>query len=120
MGLARAHWSPNYDMSGRRRKKKQPKGEVYGKLKTPKFEPMPTAKQPSYADLRLAESKQYRSAEDVIKADSTARKEPQKYTGEMKLLGVATLHKSNMVPVFEESGGSEKQYAKDIANMRRN
>jgi hypothetical protein len=41
------------------------------------------------------------------------KKEPMVYSGERKLLGIATLHKSNMVPVFDE------QDAKDIARMRR-
>ena len=35
------------------------------------------------------------------------------YSGERKLLGIGTLHKSNMVPVFEQSD------AEDIARMRR-
>jgi hypothetical protein len=35
------------------------------------------------------------------------------YSGEMQLLGIATMHKSNMVPVFK------KQDAEDIARMRR-
>ena len=39
--------------------------------------------------------------------------EPQQYSGERKLLGIATMHKSNMVPVFDE------QSARDIAKMRR-
>ena len=41
------------------------------------------------------------------------KQEPQQYSGERKLLGIATMHKSNMVPVFDE------QSAKDIAKMRR-
>jgi hypothetical protein len=43
-----------------------------------------------------------------------SKQQPQTYSGEQKLLGIATLHKSNMVPVFA------KQDAVDIANMRRN
>ena len=43
----------------------------------------------------------------------TGRHKPQQYSGERKLLGVATMHKSNLVPVFNE------QDAKDIAKMRR-
>lgn len=39
--------------------------------------------------------------------------QPQEYSGERKLIGIATMHKSNMVPVFDE------QDAKDIAKMRR-
>ena len=42
-------------------------------------------------------------------------REQVKYTGERKLLGVATMHKSNMVPVF----AYRKEDAKEIAAMRR-
>jgi hypothetical protein len=42
-----------------------------------------------------------------------AKPEEKVYSGEMKLLGIATMHKSNMVPVFK------KQDAEDIARMRR-
>ena len=48
--------------------------------------------------------------------DITPKREPMQYTGERKLLGIATMHKSNMVPIFEEY----KQHAIDIARMRRN
>lgn len=41
------------------------------------------------------------------------RQEPQVYSGERKLLGVAAMHKSNLVPVFSEDD------AKDLATMRR-
>ena len=41
-----------------------------------------------------------------------ARKPEQTYTGD-KLLGIATMHKSNSVPVFR------KEDAEDIARMRR-
>ena len=44
------------------------------------------------------------------------QKERNVYSGERTLLGVATMHKSNMVPVFAD----KKQDAKDIAAMRRN
>ena len=40
------------------------------------------------------------------------------YTGERKLLGIAAMHKSNLVPVFEEDNGG-RQYAEDLAHMRR-
>jgi hypothetical protein len=42
-----------------------------------------------------------------------AKPEEKVYSGERKLLGIATMHKSNIVPVFE------KQDAVDIARMRR-
>mgnify|MGYP000559918468 CR=1 FL=1 len=50
---------------------------------------------------------------DVIPGGSTAPAERQIYSGERRLLGVATMHKSNMVPVFDSED------AKDIAKMRR-
>lgn len=43
---------------------------------------------------------------------TAAKKETMHYTGD-KLLGIATMHKSNMVPVFS------KQEAEDISKMRR-
>ena len=42
-------------------------------------------------------------------------KESMVYSGERQLLGIATMHKSNMVPVFAD----KKDDAKDIASMRR-
>jgi len=44
---------------------------------------------------------------------STPRINPKFYEGERKLLGIAVMHKSNLVPVFDE------QSAKDISRMRR-
>jgi len=43
-------------------------------------------------------------------------KERMVYSGERTLLGVATMHKSNMVPIFAD----KKDDAVDIAQMRRN
>ena len=42
-------------------------------------------------------------------------KESMVYSGERQLLGIATMHKSNMVPIFAD----KKEDAKDIARMRR-
>ena len=42
----------------------------------------------------------------------TPKKEPQRYTGTL-IKGIATMHKSNAIPVIDE------QHAKDIARMRR-
>ena len=42
-------------------------------------------------------------------------KEANTYSGERQLLGIATMHKSNMVPIFAD----KKEDAKDIASMRR-
>ena len=51
---------------------------------------------------------------DVIPGGSTAPAERQVYSGERRLLGVAIMHKSNLVPVFDSED------AKEIARMRRN
>lgn len=50
---------------------------------------------------------------------NATKKEPIWYTGERKLLGIFTMHKSNMVPVFEDDEGNGKKAAIDIAKMRR-
>ena len=42
-----------------------------------------------------------------------AKREPNVYSGERKLLGIATMHKSNLVPVWGEKEAIE------IAKMRR-
>ena len=42
-------------------------------------------------------------------------KEAKQYTGERKLMGIATMHKSNMVPVFAD----QPEVAEEIAKMRR-
>lgn len=44
---------------------------------------------------------------------STALPAPKVYTG-TKLIGIATMHKSNMIPIFNEEA------AVDVAQMRRN
>ena len=44
---------------------------------------------------------------------AATKKEAMVYSGERKLLGIATMHKSNQVPVFDD------QDAKDIAKLRR-
>lgn len=55
-------------------------------------------------------SHQYPSMSTV--GGNATRTEPQRYTGD-SMLGIATLHKSNAVPVFQQDD------AKDISAMRR-
>ncbi len=50
---------------------------------------------------------------DVIPGGCTGRAERQVYSGERTLLGIATTHKSNMIPVFS------KEDAVSISKMRR-
>lgn len=49
------------------------------------------------------------------------KKEPMQYTGERRLVGIATMHKSNMVPIFaDDDDKTGKKQATEIATMRRN
>lgn len=54
----------------------------------------------------------YPSSMGMGTANSTAKKEPQKYTGTL-IKGIATMHKSNAVPVIDQ------KQAQEIAQMRR-
>lgn len=97
-----------YDMTGRKRRKAKPKGEVYKKFKPKKTRSyIPPA--PSY---RRDADVEYKSAD--IDSCNTAKANTNVYTGEQKLLGISTLHKSCLQPVFD------KQTAIDNAQMRRN
>ena len=64
----------------------------------------------------VRDTTQYRSLQtsDQIPGACTRRESPV-YSGERQLLGVATLHKSNMVPIFAD----KKEEAMEIARMRR-
>jgi hypothetical protein len=62
----------------------------------------------------------YQSTKETIPlsnkiAGHGAAKESMTYSGERQLLGIATMHKSNMVPIFAD----KKEDALDIARMRR-
>ena len=49
------------------------------------------------------------------------KKEPMQYTGKRRLIGIATMHKSNMVPIFaDDDDTTGKKQATEIATMRRN
>jgi len=68
----------------------------------------------SYAEQRSQEFRErYPSAPmNPVDNGSCRKVEPMKYTGTL-IKGIATMHKSNAVPVIDE------QHAKDIARMRR-
>ena len=114
--------SLRYSMNGKKRKN-------HCANPTRKKPPIVTKQRnPSQSELdRIQASKEHREKypslmEQQIKngtfgkqSNSMGRKEPKIYTGERKLVGIATMHKSNAVPIFE----SDKDHAKDIARMRR-
>jgi hypothetical protein len=102
------HNSFRYDQFGRKRKPRKPKGEVCVKYVPPKFQEWKP--QPSIAQERAAETKRYASC---VASPTEARgdsKESPRYTGDY-VIGIATLHKSNAVPV------TNKKYATEISEM---
>lgn len=60
-------------------------------------------------------SKVYPSHDSSI--GNCLRKEPPVYSGERKLVGIAIMHKSNLVPIFEDEDGNATTEATEIANM---
>jgi len=51
--------------------------------------------------------------ETKVEPHACIKKEPHVYDGERRLIGIGILHKSNLVPIFDE------EHAKDLAKMRR-
>lgn len=102
------HSYARYDPSGRKRKTKKPKGEVYAKFTPPPFqEYKPKA---TYASKRAAEVKCFESCTTSPREARGDRVEPKRYTGDY-VIGIATLHKSNAVPV------TNQKYATEISEM---
>jgi hypothetical protein len=81
---------------------------VFGNGKYQKQEFKPLVSQPRY----IRTTPNYPSLMTMGGPDSCAKKEPQKYTGTL-VKGIATMHKSNAVPVIDE------EQMKEISRMRR-
>lgn len=79
--------------------------------KTKKYEKKFQPYVPKKAYVR--EQKHYASAESKASVDSCAKPERKEYSGDY-LVGIATMHKSNMVPVGKEDN------PKNYSTMRRN
>ena len=70
--------------------------------------------QPGSASALGAEGRKFESCRsDQFYNSSSAKKDEKVYSGERTLLGIATMHKSNMVPVFSTED------AEALAKMRR-
>ena len=88
---------------GRNKVKTVPTHQTFRELERPKI-----------SSYRRDEGQYYPSADSVQQsADATAKPDAKEYTGDL-IAGIATLHKSNAVPVMKGT-----QEAKDIARMRR-
>jgi len=108
MGMERIHSSLKYDFSGRKRKPKKVTGEVYGKYQPPPFTEYKPA--PSIAQERASETNRYPSFNPAPRKTGGDKRESPRYTGDY-VIGIATLHKSNAVPV------TNKKYATEISEM---
>ena len=81
---------------------------VFGKLK-PKKKPTGEYK----GEPMISNRPVLNRTETKIEPHVCAKKEPKVYDGERKLIGIGILHKSNLVPIFDE------EHAKDLSKMRR-
>lgn len=110
MGFINLSSSLRYGPHGKKRKTK-----AFTKRKRTKYNELISEQQAIYNKVVREVAEKYPSLVSESTGNCTPRKEPMQYTGERKLLGIAAMHKSNLVPVFED----DKNYAKDLANMRR-
>ena len=100
------HGSMSHDFTGRKRKPRKAKGPV---LK--KYTPPPSARNRVTPNFRRDADVEYKSVDS--EGINTALPEKKQYTGTL-IKGIATMHKSNAVPVLND------EEAKDLATMRRN
>jgi len=110
MGFLNLNGSIKYGPHGKRRKT-----NAFTKCKKIPYNTLLEEQQKQYNRLVLETAERIPSLDSGIVGNITPRKDPMQYTGERKLLGIAVMHKSNLVPVFAE----DKDYAKDLARMRR-
>ena len=94
--------SLNYTISGRKRRK------LPAKKAAPKRKFEPYIPKTTY----IRDTPNYPSVTSAPSADSCAKPTRVSYTGTL-VKGIATMHKSNAVPIIND------QEAKDISNMRR-
>ena len=111
MGWLNLSSSIRYTPHGKKRKTKA----FTKKSKHTKYSELISQQQKVYDEVMKEIKQEYPSLVSDARGNLTPKKEPMQYTGERKLLGIAAMHKSNLVPVFEE----DENYAKDLAKMRR-
>ena len=87
-------------------------------VKGEKFTPVPAAK-PAVTKAQPKPKVKKEIPSHAASVGNCFKPEPKVYSGERKLVGIATMHKSNMVPVFEDEDGDARKEATELANMRR-
>lgn len=73
---------------------------------------LPAPKKSIPINPRVAELREHASVDTGVTGAVTTGVKPQVYTGD-KIVGIATMHKSNLVPIFNDEA------AKEVAKMRR-
>jgi len=112
MGFINLGSSIKYGPSGKRRKTKA----FNTKSKRTKYNELISQQQIVYDQVMSdIKQEQYPSYVGTSQGAITPKQEPLEYTGERQLLGIATMHKSNMIPIFAD----DKEHAIDVARMRR-
>ena len=102
------HGSMTHDFTGRKIKKKAPKGEVFEKYVPRGFTPKKAVAQGFRRD---SDQPEFASA-DLGAPTVNAAPEKKEYTGTL-VKGIGTMHKSNAVPIIDE------EQMRDLASMRR-
>jgi len=111
MGFLNLSSSIRYGPHGKKRKT----NAFTKRKKSTKYKQLIAEQQRIYDKVLKEVEERIPSWDSGARGNLTPKREPMQYTGERKLLGIATMHKSNMVPIFEE----DKEHAIDIARMRR-
>jgi len=94
---------------------------VHGNWK-PKTEPRAISTPWHHVDSNHRKETPHIPSSNSTSGIGTATKRPaMQYTGERKLVGIAMMHKSNLVPVFaDENDKDGSKAATEISQMRRN
>jgi len=103
------HGSMSHDFSGRKIKKKSIRGEIYKKYIPREPSHISNCAPPNFR----RDAEVHYASVDIGTPTVCAPTEKKEYTGSL-VTGIATMHKSNAVPVINQ------EQATDIANMRRN
>jgi len=87
----------------------------------PKSKPSAVQTPWTFSGANIRETKHVPSLASKESFTPATKKEPMQYTGERKLVGIAMMHKSNLVPVFaDDDDKTGQKQATEIAQMRRN
>ena len=87
----------------------------------PKSEPRAIQTPWHYSGANIRETEHVPSLSSDSGIGTATKKPAMQYTGERKLVGIAMMHKSNLVPVFaDEDDKTGQKQATEIAQMRRN